>query len=72
MHRFWGPSAWVARWLVNGLGAGDAFVAAVGYGLLAGRGPLELLRLGHAAGAFVAAQLVCREAMPRPVDLPGL
>ena len=55
--------------VVNGLGAGDAFAAAVGYGLLAGQGPLELLTLGNAAGSFVAAQLGCSDAMPRVTNL---
>lgn len=51
--------------VVNGLGAGDAFAAAFGYGLLRGRGPVEAARLGNAAGAIVAAQIPCSAAMPR-------
>jgi 5-dehydro-2-deoxygluconokinase len=55
--------------VVNGLGAGDAFAAALGYGLLRGFGLVEAVRLGNRAGAFVAAQLACSEAMPRREDL---
>ena len=55
--------------VVNGLGAGDAFAAALGYGLLRGRELVDAVRLGNRAGAFVAAQLACSEAMPRLEDL---
>jgi 5-dehydro-2-deoxygluconokinase len=55
--------------VVNGLGAGDAFAAALGYSLLRGRDLVNAVRLGNRAGAFVAAQLACSEAMPRPEDL---
>jgi 5-dehydro-2-deoxygluconokinase len=55
--------------VVNGLGAGDAFAAALGYGLLRGLGLVEAVRLGNRAGAFVAAQLACSEAMPRLEDI---
>ena len=51
--------------VVNGLGAGDAFAAAVGHGLLRGLSLVEAVRRGTAAGALVAAQLACSEAMPR-------
>ena len=51
--------------VVNGLGAGDAFAAAVGHGLLRGLSLVEAVRRGTVAGALVAAQLACSEAMPR-------
>jgi 5-dehydro-2-deoxygluconokinase len=60
--------AWPVE-VVNGLGAGDAFAAAVGYGILRGMGLAAAVALGTRAGAFVAAQLACSEAMPRPEDL---
>jgi 5-dehydro-2-deoxygluconokinase len=50
--------------VVNGLGAGDAFIAAFTDGLHR-RMPLEeAVRRGSVAGAIVAAQLACSEAMP--------
>lgn len=55
--------------VVNGLGAGDAFAAAVGHGLLRGRSLVEAVRRGTVAGALVAAQLACSEAMPRLEEL---
>jgi len=51
--------------VVNGLGAGDAFAAALGHGLLQGLSLAESARRGNVAGAIVAAQLACSEAMPR-------
>jgi 5-dehydro-2-deoxygluconokinase len=50
--------------VVNGLGAGDAFAAAVGHALLNGLPLAEAVRRGSVAGALVAAQLACSEAMP--------
>ncbi len=50
--------------VVNGLGAGDAFAAAVGAGLLQGLPPARLLQVGNAAGAIVATRLSCSSAMP--------
>jgi 5-dehydro-2-deoxygluconokinase len=50
--------------VVNGLGAGDAFAAALGHGLLRGLELGEAVRRGTVAGALVAAQLACSEAMP--------
>ncbi len=50
--------------VVNGLGAGDAFAAAVGAGLLRGLPPSRLLQAGNAAGAIVATRLSCSSAMP--------
>ncbi len=55
--------------VVNGLGAGDAFAAAVGHGLLNGLSLVESVRRGSVAGALVASQLACSEAMPRLEDL---
>ena len=51
--------------VVNGLGAGDAFGAALGYALLRGSALVEAVRRGTVAGALVAARLACSEAMPR-------
>jgi 5-dehydro-2-deoxygluconokinase len=50
--------------VVNGLGAGDAFAAALGYAIVRGLGLREGIRLGNAAGAHVAQQVACSEAMP--------
>jgi 5-dehydro-2-deoxygluconokinase len=55
--------------VVNGLGAGDAFAAALGHGLLRGLSIVEATRRGTVAGALVAAQLACSEAMPYLDDL---
>jgi len=55
--------------VVNGLGAGDAFAAAVGHGLLRGLTLVESVRRGTVAGALVAAQLACSEAMPTLEEL---
>ena len=55
--------------VVNGLGAGDAFAAAFGHGLLHGLSLVEATHRGNVAGALVAAQLACSEAMPRLEDL---
>lgn len=49
---------------VNGLGAGDSFGGALCHGLLADW-PLEnVLDFANAAGAHVATQIACSEAMP--------
>jgi len=50
--------------VVNGLGAGDAFAAAIAAGLLLGLPPGRLLQVGNAAGAVVATRLSCSSAMP--------
>ena len=55
--------------VVNGLGAGDAFAAALGHGLLRGLSLVEAVRRGTVAGALVAARLACSEAMPRLEEL---
>jgi 5-dehydro-2-deoxygluconokinase len=51
--------------VVNGLGAGDAFAAAFTHGLRRNLGAEEAVRRGSVAGAIVASQLACSEAMPR-------
>jgi 5-dehydro-2-deoxygluconokinase len=55
--------------VVNGLGAGDAFAAAVGQALLRGLPLVEGVRRGTVAGAIVASRLACSEAMPREQEL---
>ena len=57
--------------VVNGLGAGDALASALGHGLLHGLSLAEATRRGTVAGALVAAQLACSEAMPRLEELEG-
>jgi 5-dehydro-2-deoxygluconokinase len=57
--------------VVNGLGAGDAFAAALGQSLLQGLTLVEAVRRGTVAGALVAAHLACSEAMPRLEELEG-
>jgi 5-dehydro-2-deoxygluconokinase len=55
--------------VVCGLGAGDAFGGALVHGLLA-EWPLErTIRLANTAGAFVAGQLACADAMPTLEDI---
>jgi 5-dehydro-2-deoxygluconokinase len=55
--------------VVNGLGAGDAFGAALGYAIVRGIGLREGLELANRAGAWVAQRIPCSEAMPRLADL---
>ncbi len=55
--------------VVNGLGAGDAFAAALGHALLRGLPLPEAVRRGTVAGAIVASRLACSEAMPRAEEL---
>jgi 5-dehydro-2-deoxygluconokinase len=50
--------------VVNGLGAGDAFGGALCHGLLSGWDLERTLRFCNAAGALVAGQLACSDAMP--------
>lgn len=50
--------------VVNGLGAGDAFGGAVCHGLLSGWDWSQTIRFANAAGAYVAGQLACADAMP--------
>ena len=57
--------------VICGLGAGDAFGGALAHGLLHGW-PLErTIRLANAAGAHVAGQLACADAMPTLDELQG-
>lgn len=55
--------------VLNGLGAGDAFAAALGQGLLRGLSLVEAVRRGTVAGAIVASRLACSAAMPREEEL---
>jgi 5-dehydro-2-deoxygluconokinase len=55
--------------VVNGLGAGDAFLAAVTHGLLRGIDLEIAVRRANWAGAYVASQIPCSEAMPYLKDL---
>jgi 5-dehydro-2-deoxygluconokinase len=55
--------------VVNGLGAGDAFLAAVTHGLLRGIDTETAVRRANWAGAYVASQVPCSEAMPYLQDL---
>lgn len=57
---------------VNGLGAGDAFGAAVCHGLLQHWPLADTLRYASAAGALVAAQLECANAMPTRAQVEAL
>ena len=55
--------------VVNGLGAGDAFLAAVTHGVLRGIDLATAVRRANWAGAFVASQVPCSEAMPYLADV---
>ena len=55
--------------VVNGLGAGDAFAAALGYAIVRGLSLGEGVRLGNIAGAIVATRVACSEAMPKLDEL---
>ncbi|MEV0404991.1 5-dehydro-2-deoxygluconokinase [Actinoallomurus sp. NPDC050550] len=50
--------------VVNGLGAGDAFGGALCHGLLSGWDTERVMRFANAAGAHVAGELACSDAMP--------
>lgn len=50
--------------VVNGLGAGDAFGGALVHGLLADWKLDRIIAYANAAGAHVAGELACSEAMP--------
>ncbi len=54
---------------VCGLGAGDAFGGAFCDAVLAGVGFVEAARRGNAAGAIVAARLLCADDMPYPDEI---
>jgi 5-dehydro-2-deoxygluconokinase len=55
--------------VVNGLGAGDAFLASVTQGLLRGIDLEAAVRRANWAGAYVASQIACSEAMPYLKDV---
>ncbi|WP_309236040.1 5-dehydro-2-deoxygluconokinase [Amycolatopsis sp. SID8362] len=50
--------------VVNGLGAGDAFGGALCHGLLSGWDTRRTITFANAAGAHVAGELSCADAMP--------
>jgi 5-dehydro-2-deoxygluconokinase len=58
--------------VVCGLGAGDAFGSALCHGLLAGWEIPETIHFANGAGAYVAAQLACADAMPDEVQVRAL
>jgi 5-dehydro-2-deoxygluconokinase len=58
--------------VVCGLGAGDAFGGSLVHGLLAGWEPSRTARYANAAGALVASQLACADAMPTLEELESL
>jgi len=58
--------------VVCGLGAGDAFGAALIHGLLSGWDPARIAEYGNAAGAIVVAQLACADAMPTLEELDAM
>lgn len=55
--------------VVNGLGSGDAFCAALLWGLLRGRSTREAARAASAAGAIVASRQTCSTAMPTEAEI---
>ena len=55
-----------------GLGAGDGFGAAIVHGILSGWTPEESTQFANAAGAYVASQLLCSDAMPTEKDVREL
>lgn len=58
--------------VVNGLGAGDAFGAALVHGLLAGWDAVTIGAYANAAGAIVASRLACSDAMPTLQELEAV
>jgi 5-dehydro-2-deoxygluconokinase len=58
--------------VVCGLGAGDAFGGALIHGLLSGWDPVRIAEYGNAAGAIVAAQLACADAMPTIEEIDSM
>jgi 5-dehydro-2-deoxygluconokinase len=57
---------------VNGLGAGDAFGGALTHGLLSGWSLERTLLFANAAGAYVASQIACSDAMPDEATVEAL
>lgn len=58
--------------VVCGLGAGDAFGAALVHGLLSGWEPARLAEYANAAGGLVASRLACADAMPTIDELEAM
>lgn len=58
--------------VTTGLGAGDAFVAALVACLHQGQPPEEAVRRANAAGAIVASRPMCSPAMPRMNEIDDL
>jgi 5-dehydro-2-deoxygluconokinase len=58
--------------VINGLGAGDAFGAGLCHGLLEGWDLVRCIRFANAAGAYVAGQLACADAMPNEQQVLAL
>ena len=58
--------------VVCGLGAGDAFGGALIHGLLSGWDPVRCAEYANAAGAIVAGQLACADAMPTIDELEAM
>jgi 5-dehydro-2-deoxygluconokinase len=58
--------------VVNGLGAGDAFGGALCHGLLEGWDLIRTIGFANAAGAYVAGQLACADAMPTEAQVLAL
>jgi 5-dehydro-2-deoxygluconokinase len=58
--------------VVCGLGAGDAFGAALVHGLLSGWDPGRCVEYANVAGAVVASRLACADAMPTIEELEEL
>jgi 5-dehydro-2-deoxygluconokinase len=58
--------------VVCGLGAGDAFGAAVAHGLLAEWEPGRVAEYANAAGAIVASRLACADAMPTIEEIEAM
>jgi 5-dehydro-2-deoxygluconokinase len=58
--------------VVNGLGAGDAFGGALVHALLHGWEVERAVRLANAAGAYIASQLACADAMPDMATLEAV
>jgi 5-dehydro-2-deoxygluconokinase len=55
--------------VANGLGAGDAFAAALGQSLLRGLPLEEAVRRANVAGSIVVTRLACSDAMPTLEEL---
>lgn len=62
----------VAVNVLNGLGAGDAFGGALCCGLVKGWDAERTLRYANAAGAFVAARMLCADEMPTLAEIEAL